>query len=157
MLACYALHIRANVLHTSQSALQQFVLSNTCVLGLKNGVRELCTLSRCLCSAVCRLQPNTRAGLHGQALDEDAHEESLVQRALQLPDHVMLALLKREHLRTCAELHILAYDHDVFVHGLKMAHAQLRKVFTRHENLVLKGWPLGVCVAFLVCKIVNSA
>ena len=62
-----------------------------------------------------------------------------------MPDHVMIFLLKREHLLTRAELHALAYDHSTLSSELKSLKALLRNVCIRDYQLAL--WScLLVCV-----------
>ena len=71
-------------------------------------------------------------------------------KALPMPDHVMIALLKREHLLTGAKLHALAHDHSMLSSALNSLKAQLRKVCTRDYQLVM--WTcLLVCMLPVCC------
>ncbi len=70
-----------------------------------------------------------RAGIPRHALMAmDGQEDSFVNESAELPDHAIIALLKREHLLTRAKLNALYFEHITGERRLRSLKTQLRQV-----------------------------
>lgn len=58
----------------------------------------------------------------------DGQEDSFVNESAELPDHAIIALLKREHLLTRAKLNALYFEHITGERRLRSLKTQLRQV-----------------------------
>ena len=58
----------------------------------------------------------------------DGQEDSFAKESEELPDSVIIALLKREHLLTRAKLNALYYEHITGERKLRSLKTQLRQV-----------------------------
>jgi len=58
----------------------------------------------------------------------DGQEDSFVNESSELPDHAIIALLKREHLLTRAKLNALYFEHIMGERRLRSLKTQLRQV-----------------------------
>lgn len=58
----------------------------------------------------------------------DGQEDSFVIESAELPDHAIIALLKREHLLTRAKLNALYFEHITGERRLRSLKTQLRQV-----------------------------
>ena len=77
----------------------------------------------------CRPVPTGRNGLpHNALLAIDGQEDGLARESAELPDSVIIALLKREHLLTKAKLNALYYEHITGERKLRSLKTQLRQV-----------------------------
>ena len=70
------------------------------------------------------LVPRTMPGING--LSEQSSEA--VASPADLPDHVIMAMLRRESLLTCAKLSALFHDHIMGVRQLNKLRTELRQV-----------------------------
>ena len=78
---------------------------------------------------VFRPNPTGRTGLPPNALLAiDGQEESFAKESAELPDNVIIVLLKREHLLTRAKLNALYYEHITGERKLRSLKTQLRQV-----------------------------
>lgn len=78
---------------------------------------------------VFRPNPTGRTGLPPNALLAiDGQEESFAKESAELPDSVIIVLLKREHLLTRAKLNALYYEHITGERKLRSLKTQLRQV-----------------------------
>lgn len=69
-----------------------------------------------------------RAGIPRHALMAmDGQEDSFVNESAELPDHAIIALLKREHLLTRAKLNALYFEHITGERRLRSLKTQLRQ------------------------------
>ena len=76
-----------------------------------------------------RPNPTGRTGLpHNALLAIDGQEDSFAKESAELPDNVIIALLKREHLLTRAKLNALYYEHITGERKLRSLKTQLRQV-----------------------------
>ena len=70
-----------------------------------------------------------RTGIPRHALMAmDGQEDSFVNESAELPDHAIIALLKREHLLTRAKLNALYFEHITGERRLRSLKTQLRQV-----------------------------
>lgn len=76
-----------------------------------------------------RPNPTGRTGLpHNALLAIDGQEDSFAKESAELPDNVIIILLKREHLLTRAKLNALYYEHITGERKLRSLKTQLRQV-----------------------------
>ena len=76
-----------------------------------------------------RPNPTGRTGLpHNALLAIDGQEDSFAKESAELPDIVIIILLKREHLLTRAKLNALYYEHITGERKLRSLKTQLRQV-----------------------------
>ena len=77
----------------------------------------------------CRPDAANRLGIPRHALLAlDGQEDSFVNESAELPDHAIIALLKREHLLTRAKLNALYFEHVTGERRLRSLKTQLRQV-----------------------------
>ncbi|KAL3153768.1 hypothetical protein ABBQ32_013356 [Trebouxia sp. C0010 RCD-2024] len=75
-----------------------------------------------------RPNPTGRTGLpHNALMAIDGQEDSFAKESEELPDSVIIALLKREHLLTRAKLNALYYEHITGERKLRSLKTQLRQ------------------------------
>ena len=67
----------------------------------------------------------------------DGQEDSFVNESAELPDHAIIALLKREHLLTRAKLNALYFEHITGERRLRSLKTQLRQVSIRVPHVVM--------------------
>lgn len=82
--------------------------------------------------------PAGRNGLpHNALLAIDGQEDSFAKESAELPDSVIIALLKREHLLTRAKLNALYYEHITGERKLRSLKTQLRQVLVLFHAVYL--------------------
>ena len=87
-----------------------------------------------------------KAATDGQEVAADGQEEFFEEESAELPDSVIIALLKREHLLTIVELNALSHEHSNDERTLSSLQTQLRQVQLPTSASICIYYPLALSV-----------